>query len=105
FMVIDTVIRGHIGFDGLLMSDDLSMEALSGTLGERARESLSAGCDLVLHCNGKMEEMVAIAPEVPILSGDALRRSEQAISLRKSSLVPLDIDLALRQFSALTAVS
>ena len=104
-MVIDKVIRGHIGFDGLLMSDDLSMEALSGGLGERARASLAAGCDLVLHCNGKMDEMIAIAPEVPILSGKAHERSEKAISLRKSSLVPLDVDLAWRQFSALAAVS
>ena len=81
------------------------MAALSGSLGERARASLSAGCDLVLHCNGKMDEMRAVAPEVPILSGDALRRSEQAISLRKASLVPLDIDQAWRQFTSLTAVS
>lgn len=104
-LMIDKVIRGHIGFDGLLMSDDLSMEALSGSLAERARASLAAGCDLVLHCNGKMDEMIAIAPEVPILSGKAHERSEKAISLRKSSLVPLDVDLAWRQFSALAAVS
>lgn len=104
-LVIDKVIRRHIGFDGLLMSDDLSMEALSGTLAERAKASLDAGCDLVLHCNGKMAEMEAVAPEVPILSGRALERSEKAISLRKSSLVPLDIDLAIRQFSALFPAS
>ena len=51
------VIRGHIGFDGLLLSDDLSMQALGGTLGERAARALAAGCDIALHCNGRMDEM------------------------------------------------
>jgi beta-N-acetylhexosaminidase len=52
------VVRGHVGFDGLLLSDDLSMQALGGTLGERAGRSLAAGCDIALHCNGQMAEMV-----------------------------------------------
>ena len=55
------VIRGHIGFDGLLLSDDLSMQALGGTLGERAERALAAGCDIALHCNGRMDEMTEIA--------------------------------------------
>lgn len=55
--LIDEVIRGHIGFDGVLASDDISMKALQGSLAERTAASLEAGCDLVLHCNGKMEEM------------------------------------------------
>lgn len=55
--LIESVIRGHIGFDGVLASDDISMKALSGSLAERTAASLEAGCDLVLHCNGKMEEM------------------------------------------------
>jgi beta-N-acetylhexosaminidase len=59
--VIDQVIRGFIGFDGLLLSDDLSMQALRGTFAERAGAALSAGCDVALHCNGDMEEMVAVA--------------------------------------------
>ncbi len=54
------VIRSHIGFDGLLLSDDLSMQALGGTLGDRAARALAAGCDVALHCNGKMPEMVEI---------------------------------------------
>ncbi len=66
---IDEVIRGFIGFDGLLMSDDLSMQALSGTLEERTRASLAAGCDLALHCNGKMEEMTTVAMASPPLEG------------------------------------
>ncbi len=59
--VIGQIVRGQIGFDGLLMSDDLSMEALAGDLGARARSSLAAGCDVVLHCNGRMAEMEAVA--------------------------------------------
>src|SRR3954452_22038339 len=55
--MVHEVIRGTIGFDGLLMSDDISMNALSGTLGERSRAALAAGCDMVLHCNGKLDEM------------------------------------------------
>jgi len=78
--VIRDVIRGEIGFDGLLMSDDLSMKALDGPLSVRARQSLFAGCDLVLHCNGDMNEMKEVASEVTELKGPALKRSEQALA-------------------------
>lgn len=76
------VIRDEIGFDGLLMTDDLSMHALKGPMGERARRSLQAGCDLVLHCNGDMGEMRAIQPECPPLGEAASRRSARALALR-----------------------
>jgi beta-N-acetylhexosaminidase len=76
--VIGEVIRGSIGFDGLLLSDDLSMQALSGTFGERARASLAAGCDVVLHCNGVMAEMEAIAAATGALSEAAERRAVAA---------------------------
>ncbi len=72
--VISEVIRDHIGFDGLLMSDDLSMKALSGGLEERASASLSAGCDVVLHCNGDMSEMKAVVSGALPLSDEATRR-------------------------------
>lgn len=65
--VIDEVIRGFMGFDGLLMCDDLSMKALSGDFGQRRDASLKAGCDLVLHCNGEPEEMEAIAKGCPTI--------------------------------------
>jgi len=78
--VIRDVIRGEIGFDGLLMSDDLSMKALDGPLSVRARQAQFAGCDLVLHCNGDMEEMRDVASEVKALEGLALKRSQQALS-------------------------
>jgi beta-N-acetylhexosaminidase len=78
--VIRDVIRGEIGFDGLLMSDDLSMKALDGALSVRAKAALFAGCDLVLHCNGDMDEMRDVASEVKKLEGPARRRSEQALA-------------------------
>jgi len=72
------IIRGTIGFDGLLMSDDLSMGALEGPIGQRAAAALAAGCDLALHCNGRLEEMREVAAGVPALSGRALQRFERA---------------------------
>ena len=81
--MIREVIRGFIGFDGLLMSDDVSMGALSGSIGERTRASLAAGCDLVLHCNGKLDEMQAVAAEAPELAGEAARRAAAALAARR----------------------
>jgi beta-N-acetylhexosaminidase len=66
--VVGEVIRGSIGFDGLLLCDDLSMAALGGPIGARARDAIAAGCDIALHCNGKMDEMLPIAEAVPELS-------------------------------------
>jgi beta-N-acetylhexosaminidase len=77
--VITEVIRGEIGFDGVLVSDDLSMRALGGGLGERTRQALAAGCDLALHCNGElaeMEEVVAAARPISQLTAARLRRCE-----------------------------
>ena len=81
--MIKRVIRGFIGFQGLLMSDDLSMNALAGSLAERTRAVLAAGCDMVLHCNGKLDEMRHVARETPELSGKALARAERALAARK----------------------
>jgi beta-N-acetylhexosaminidase len=76
--VIGDVVRGAIGFDGLLMSDDLGMQALSGTIAERARAVLAAGCDLALACSGDLADTEAVAAVAPPLAGDALRRFERA---------------------------
>src|SRR4051794_22419397 len=72
--VVGEIVRGEIGFDGLLISDDTSMKALSGDFPTKARAILSAGCDLVLHCNGVMAEMSGIAAGTGVLSGASLRR-------------------------------
>jgi beta-N-acetylhexosaminidase len=77
--VIRDVIRGEMSFDGLLMSDDLSMNALSGPLSVRAKAALFAGCDIVLHCNGKLEEMRDVADEAKPLEGAALKRAQTAL--------------------------
>jgi beta-N-acetylhexosaminidase len=82
--IIAQVIRGVIGFQGLLMSDDVSMNALSGSITERTRAIFSAGCDVVLHCNGELEEMREVAAETPELSGIALDRAERALAARRA---------------------
>jgi len=82
--MIERVIRERIGFQGLLMSDDVSMNALAGTVAERTRAIIAAGCDVVLHCNGKLEEMQAVAAETPELAGPALIRADRAIAARKA---------------------
>src|SRR6202162_3831947 len=82
--IIEQVIRGVIGFQGLLMSDDVSMNALAGSIPERTRAIFTAGCDLVLHCNGKLDEMREVAAETPELSGEALQRARRALAARKS---------------------
>jgi beta-N-acetylhexosaminidase len=79
--VIRDVIRGEMGFDGLLISDDLSMNALDGPLSARTKAALFAGCDIVLHCNGKMDEMREVATQVKPLEGQAQRRAAHALSL------------------------
>src|SRR3954471_2869327 len=73
--IIQQVIRGQIGFQGLLMSDDVSMNALAGSIGERSKAIIAAGCDIVLHCNGKLDEMREVARAVPELSNKALQRA------------------------------
>ena len=82
--IIEQVIRGVIGFQGLLMSDDVSMNALSGSIAERTRASLAAGCDIVLHCNGKLDEMREVAAASPELSGQALQRARRALASRRA---------------------
>jgi len=81
--VVRRTIRGWIGFDGLLMSDDLNMNALSGGLAGRATASLAAGCDVVLHCSGKLDEMEAVAAAVRPLDSAGERRAAAALALRR----------------------
>lgn len=100
--VIAEVIRGAIGYDGCLMSDDLSMQALAGALGERARAAFAAGCDLALHCNGDMAEMVDVAANTPELAGEAARRTEAALDARRDP-GSLDEQAAREEFKALLA--
>jgi beta-N-acetylhexosaminidase len=89
--MLGQVIRGSIGFEGLLMSDDISMGALSGSLAERSRAAVHAGCDVVLHCNGKLAEMEEVAAAVPVLAGEAKRRADAALAQRAA---PQEFDVA-----------
>jgi len=99
--MVQQVIRGHIGFDGLLMSDDISMNALSGTLAERARATLAAGCDVVLHCNGSFAERRTVADACPPLAGEGKRRADAALAMRRAP-IPLDVAAAREEFSAMS---
>jgi len=100
--MVSQVIREFIGFKGLLMSDDISMKALSGTIAERSRAALAAGCDVVLHCNGDMGEMIAVASESPELSGHAAKRADAALAARRGP-EDFDIEAARRIFAQMLA--
>ncbi len=98
--IINEIIRGHMGFDGLIMSDDLSMKALSQSFERRTRQAFAAGCDVVLHCNGDMAEMDVIAHNTPRLESKSLKRAQAAL---KGLNYPqnYDRDRALSLFSCL----
>lgn len=100
---IAEVIRGEIGFDGVLISDDLSMGALGGALGDRAALALAAGCDVALHCNGKAEEMAEIAARVPPLCAAAMARVVCGEARRQASRRDFDRATAEARFDAMTA--
>lgn len=88
--MVRDVIRRRIGFDGLLVSDDLSMGALSGAPGERARAARRAGCDVVLHCNGDLAEMRAVVDGAGRLTGSAARRAQSALARLPKAVEPFD---------------
>ncbi len=98
--IVRDVIRGSIGYQGLLMSDDISMGALSGSLGERTRATLAAGCDVALHCNGDMTQMEAVAATAPLLEGEPGRRAAAALA-RRQSPAPVEVAAARNEFAAL----
>lgn len=101
-IIVRDVIRDSIGFRGLLMTDDISMGALSGSISERSLAAIAAGCDVVLHCNGKLAEMEAVAAAVPALAGEAGRRAAAALAAKQPA-APLDIDSARVEFLKLMA--
>ncbi|MCP5037554.1 MAG: glycoside hydrolase family 3 protein [Rhodobacteraceae bacterium] len=94
------MIRGELGFHGLLMTDDISMSALQGPLGQRGRAALDAGCDLVLHCSGKRDEMHEVALAAGTLQEAAQERADKALNWRAAP-IPIDIRAAEAEFHAL----
>lgn len=79
-VVIETIVRGRIGFDGFLMSDDIDMKALAGDAGTKAAAAVAAGCDAALDCWGRMDDMIGVARAVGELSPDGLRRLDAAMA-------------------------
>jgi beta-N-acetylhexosaminidase len=102
--VIDGVIRGHMGFDGLLMSDDLSMKALSGDFADRRAAVLEQGCDLVLHCNGETEEMTPIAVGCPAIAPTAKARLDRVLAGLRRGIAPFDRGQAEARLAELLAI-
>jgi len=102
--VIGDIIRGRIGFDGFLMSDDIGMEALAGDFGSRAAGVVAAGCDAALHCSGKIEEMVAIAQGVPQMHPESEARLARAMASTMLGDEGPDMAEALAKRDALLAL-
>ncbi|WP_370228306.1 glycoside hydrolase family 3 N-terminal domain-containing protein, partial [Cognatishimia sp.] len=98
--VID-LIRNDIGFDGLLMCDDLSMEALSGSVEDRASASLAAGCDVILHCNGDLAQMSQVATTAGQMEEKAQARAVRALAARRPR-AKVDIGALTAELDALT---
>lgn len=101
-IVTRDIIRGEIGFDGFLMSDDLSMKALTGPMRARAEAVIRAGSDVALHCNGDLAEMRAAAEGVPQLIGTAAARFERAFAVTRKR-EPFDLDVAVAHLGSLSA--
>ena len=105
---IAEVIRGRIGFGGVLVSDDLSMSALSGSLGERAAAAIEAGCDLALHCNGDPDEMEAVAGAVgPVgaATQERLARAEATLQARAGAAATIDFASAAAELDRMLAAA
>jgi beta-N-acetylhexosaminidase len=100
-IIIEDVIRGEIGFDGLLLSDDLKMQALGGPVGLRVRDCLAAGVDIACCCNFSPEEMIEAAQYAPVLTGKAAARAEKAVSALAGPVLRADIATDYEQLAAL----
>jgi beta-N-acetylhexosaminidase len=92
--IVKEIMRGELGYDGLIMTDDISMKALSGSFEAKARAAMRAGVDVVLHCHGIMDEMVAVAGAVPEMTGARARRAAMALARIRHEPEPLDVDSA-----------
>lgn len=102
--IIKNIIREEIGFDGLLMTDDVSMKALSGSNAHKARASIAAGCDVAMLCNASLEERIGFMDAVGELSGKALQRAKAAEEIVKGEINKIDIKLAWEEFAQLTGI-
>jgi len=104
-IIVGDIVRGRIGFDGWLMSDDIGMEALKGGFDERAAGVIAAGCDAVLHCSGKMEEMIAVAKAAPPMTAKAQERLRQAMLIANSESDGPDFEALIAKRDELLALA
>ena len=88
--VMQGIVRGHMGYDGLVMTDDLSMKALTGSFAQKTRAAFKAGADMALHCNGVVSEARQVAEAAPMLSGKRLARAKAALARIRHEPEPLD---------------
>ena len=100
-IVVEEIMREAIGFDGLILSDDLSMKALRGPFAERTRAVFAAGLDIALHCNGDLGEARAVAEASPELAGASLRRAESALARIAGPPQPFDVEAARAELEAM----
>ena len=103
--IVREIMRGELGYDGLIMTDDISMKALSGSFEDKAKAAIRAGVDVVLHCHGIMAEMAAIAGAVPEMTGQRARRAAMALARIRHEPEPLDVDSARAQLASALALS
>ena len=103
--IVREIMRGELGFDGLIMTDDISMKALSGSFEAKSRAAIRAGVDVILHCHGIMDEMIAVAGAVPEMTGARARRAAAALGRNRPEPEPVDLEAARGEIAAARALS
>ena len=99
--IINGIIRTQWGYDGLILTDDINMEALGGSIGERSQKALAAGCEIICHCNGKREDMEAVANAAVALSGATKARADRARAIAQDAPKPFEKDAAEERLKSL----
>ncbi|BCB19554.1 beta-N-acetylhexosaminidase [Bosea sp. ANAM02] len=102
--IVREIMRGELGFDGLIMTDDISMKALSGSFEAKSRAAIRAGVDVILHCHGIMDEMIAVAGAVPEMTGARARRANAALGRIRHEPEPVDPEAARAEVAAALAL-
>ncbi|WP_199088958.1 beta-N-acetylhexosaminidase [Bosea sp. ASV33] len=103
--IVREIMRDELGFDGLIMTDDISMKALSGSFEAKSRAAIRAGVDVILHCHGIMDEMIAVAGAVPEMTGARARRAAAALGRIRHEPEPVDLEAARAEVAAALALS
>ncbi len=104
-IIVERIIRGKIGFDGLLLTDDIDMQALDGTIPERAERAIAAGCDVVLNCWAKMDDMIGIAKRCGTMRAPGLARLDRALATMGEVPESFDHEELIAKRDALLAIA